>query len=97
MTAGADFGSADMGSGDVLGQAELLVGFDNVDEMMRNGRLLLGRWLCGTDIHAPIEGHGIEGNNLGTNVSRECDADLRFSPRGRAGQKPAVFGSKIFH
>ena len=65
--------------------------------MMRRLGAVGGCRLGRADVHAPIQGHGIEQNNLCIQQSGQTQADLRLAGRRRTRQKPALlkeFGRK---
>ncbi len=81
----------------ILGKAEFLVRVDHVDQMMGHGRPLLGRGFGRPNIHAPIEGHRIERDDLRTQVSGKRNPNLRLPTCRWTGQKPTVCRSKVSH
>ena len=89
-TSVGDFGGAAAGRLDVLGQTVLFMRFEHVDQMMRHGATLLGRGLGRADVHPPIQGHGIQRENLGVDALRKLDRHGRFGRRRRTGKKPTV-------
>ena len=93
----ADAGNTCLGGRQVLGEAELPVGFDNVNQMVGRCRTLLGGRLGGANVHSPVDRHRVERNDFGPQKRGKGDADLRFSARGWTSQKPAPGCSKALH
>jgi phosphoribosyl-ATP pyrophosphohydrolase len=63
---------------------------DHIDQMMRHGAALGGRWLGGADIHTAIDGHRIERNDFGADPLGERDAHGRLANGGCSGKEPAI-------
>ena len=71
---------------EVLCNAEIFPRIDDIDEMMRNS-LTLGRArLRRADVHAAIDGHRIERDDLRIDPPGQFNSDGRFPAGGRTGQ-----------
>ena len=46
-------------------EAQGLIWLGNIDQVMRDAFAFMDPRLGGTDVHAPVEGAGIHGNDLG--------------------------------
>ncbi len=88
--ASADFAHHRCGGIHVLSHAELVGRIDDVDEVVRHKIAERARRLGGADIHAAINGHRIERDDLGAEPLGQRDADARFADGRRPGKKPAV-------
>ncbi len=58
--------------------------------MMGHARPLLGSWLGRADVHAPVQGHRIQRNDLGADPPRQFHAHASLAGTGWTGEKPAV-------
>ena len=65
-----------------LGHGEILVRVDQVEEVVRHRGLRLGTGLRRPDVHAAVDAHGIDGDDLAVApAQRQLQGGLRF-PRG---------------
>ena len=71
-------------------KAELLMGIDQIDEMVRNGATLIGGRFGSADVHVPVKRHGIERNDFGIEMLGQMDADTTFSAGGGSREEPAL-------
>ncbi len=69
----------------VFGSVELLAGFENVIEMMRDAGALVFGWFCAADIESSIELDRVEVDNLAACRPREAKGEIGFSDAGRSG------------
>ena len=81
-----------MGRIDILCQAEVHVGVNNIDQVMRHLPPLLVRRFGGADVHLAIDGHRIERNDFRTNLLGQFQTDGRLSGSRGTSQKPAIGG-----
>ena len=70
-----------MGGVEIALDAEVFAGVDDVDQMVRDLGLLFWRRLGSADVHAAVDGHRVERDDLGIELPGEGEADLRFSAR----------------
>ena len=59
-----DVGQGPVGRGLEVGHAELLGRVDQVEQMVGHLGPFGGRGGGGTDVHAPVDGHGVHGDQL---------------------------------
>ena len=69
---------------EIAGEAEVVARVDQVDQVMRYGRTLLGRRLRRADVHTAIQRHGIERHNLRVNALAKLQANLGLARGGCA-------------
>ncbi len=97
------------GGSEVLGDAEFVAGVHEVDQVVRHPLAIGGAWFGGADIHAAIDGHRVERQDLGPQSPRpqtprpqspstqtlgQGDAHPGFSHGGGPGEEPAVFAKE---
>ena len=67
----------------VIASSEWLVGISHINQVMRNARPFLRRWLCRTEIHPAIDSNRIAADNLAVKSLAEREGKRRLpTPRG---------------
>ena len=89
-TGTANFGNLLVCRLHVIRDAELLVGIQNVNQMVGHGVLLFQRRLRRANIHPSIDGHRVQGNDVGIEQLRQLQPHTGLAGRCGAGQIPAI-------
>ena len=64
---------------------------DAQNGQMGNSLLFFRRSFCGADVHAPVEGHRVEGQDFRIQMFGQLQAEFGLAAGGGTGQKPALF------
>ncbi len=79
-----------MGHLEVLSQAKIFAGLDQVDKMVLDGIPLLRSWFGGADVQMSVDRHGIQREDFRGDPSGQFNADGRFSTSSRTSEEPTV-------
>ena len=85
-----DFPTANSSFAQPPGNVAAFPWIENVDEMMGNTRPFLQARFGRADVHAPVEGHRIEGHDFGIQPLSEFKSERRLARSGRAGKNQGV-------
>ena len=69
----------------VTADGKILIRFCNIDHVVGDVLHLIGCWLCGADVHSPVDLHGIAGNNLTVQFFCHSNSEGGFAGSGRTG------------
>ncbi len=75
---------------DELGSIKRMLDIHDIDQMVPHLRTLSDRRLGGPDIHAPVNLHGIYGNDFTSQSSSELKSDSRFADTGWPGKEELI-------
>ncbi len=87
LAARLNIGDGPIGEFDVARNAERFARLGDVDQMMRDGGALRGRGLGRADVHAAIDLHRIDAENLGAESWGQLDRRGRLAGRRAAEQE----------
>jgi hypothetical protein len=81
-----DVGGGGGGPLEIVGDAGGLPGVEDVEEVVGDLGPVFESGLGGADIHATIEGHGVDGDDLGAQAAGELEGESGFADGGGAGE-----------
>ena len=84
---GADIVDGRPGETSIEADAGMLVGVEDVDEVMGDEGALPGGRFGGGNIHTAVDSHGVKGYDLSMEMLREGDGDGGFADGGRSDEK----------
>ena len=73
--------------GEVVGDGEGTVGGEEVEEMVRDEGTMSGVGLGGAEVHADVDGHGVEGEDFGVECGGDKKGETGFPGGGRTDEK----------
>ena len=83
-----------VGGGEVVGDGEGAVGGDEVEEMMGDGGPRGGVGFGGTEVHSEVDGHGVQGEDVGVEVGGEGEREVGLARGGGSDEKKKGFGGR---
>ena len=74
----------------IVCDAEVLIGVDEVEEVVGNAALVCGGGFCGADIHLAVDRHGVECEDFGVEGFGEEQREGGLSGGGWSGEEAGL-------